>query len=139
MDPQVVADGQQAFEWVIRLFGNPDWTIVINLWKVYGLVGVLLFSGRWFVQLYYSRKAGKPVTPRLFWIMSMAGSAILLSYFLFSPKQDLVGVLSNLFPAFVAAYNLYLDLSHAKRVETQAAAQNGGAAAADVAPAAANK
>jgi lipid-A-disaccharide synthase-like uncharacterized protein len=33
-----------------------------------------------------------------------------LSYFLFSAKQDAVGVLQNLFPAFTAAYSLWLDL-----------------------------
>ena len=34
---------------------------------------------------------------------------LLLSYFVFG-KNDSVGVLSNLFPAGVAGYNLYLDL-----------------------------
>ena len=33
-----------------------------------------------------------------------------LSYFVFSNKQDLVGVLQNLLPAFTAGYSLYLDL-----------------------------
>ena len=33
-----------------------------------------------------------------------------LSYFLFSAKQDAVGVLQNLFPAFTAAYSLWLDI-----------------------------
>jgi lipid-A-disaccharide synthase-like uncharacterized protein len=35
-----------------------------------------------------------------------------LSYFLFSAKQDSVGVLQNLFPTFVALYNLALDIRH---------------------------
>ena len=35
-----------------------------------------------------------------------------LSYFVFSAKQDSVGVLGNLFPAFTAAYSLYLDIRH---------------------------
>ena len=35
--------------------------------------------------------------PRIFWIMSVLGSALLLSYFIWG-KNDSVGVLSNLFP-----------------------------------------
>jgi lipid-A-disaccharide synthase-like uncharacterized protein len=56
-----------------------------------------------------TRRAGKPTMPRLFWIMSVVGSALLLSYFIFG-KNDSVGVLSNLFPAVVALYNLVLDV-----------------------------
>ena len=122
MDPQVLAEGAgKGLEWTFNLFGSPSIPVIINPWKIYGLVGVALFSARWVVQMYYSRQAGKPVTPRIFWVMSMAGSVILLTYFTFSPKQDMVGILSNLFPAFIAAYNLYLDLTHAKR---EAAALN---------------
>jgi len=42
--------------------------------------------------------------------MSLAGSTMTLAYFLFSSKQDAVGVLQNLFPAFTAAYSLWLDV-----------------------------
>ena len=85
--------------------------ITLTLWKLIGYAGVALFGGRWFVQLYYSRKHGKPVVPTVFWIMSISGSLLLLTYFTFG-KNDSVGILSNLFPAGVAAYNLYLDLAH---------------------------
>jgi lipid-A-disaccharide synthase-like uncharacterized protein len=71
-----------------------------------------MFGGRWFVQFFASRKAGKPVIPRVFWYMSLVGSVMTLSYFLFSAKQDSVGVLQNLFPTFVAAYSLHLDIRH---------------------------
>ena len=40
------------------------------------------------------------------------GSLMTLSYFLFSAKQDSVGVLQNLFPAFTALYSLHLDIKH---------------------------
>ena len=45
--------------------------------------------------------------------MSISGSLLLLSYFTFG-KNDSVGILSNLFPAGVAGYNLVLDLRHKK-------------------------
>ena len=56
---------------------------------------------------------GKPVVPTVFWLMSISGSLLLLSYFTFG-KNDSVGILSNLFPAGVAGYNLILDLRHKK-------------------------
>jgi lipid-A-disaccharide synthase-like uncharacterized protein len=47
--------------------------------------------------------------------MSALGSVLLLAYFIFG-KNDSVGILSNLFPLFVALYNLYLDFKHHRRV-----------------------
>ena len=35
--------------------------VTLTAWKLVGYLGVALFAGRWFVQLYYSRKLGKPV------------------------------------------------------------------------------
>jgi lipid-A-disaccharide synthase-like uncharacterized protein len=52
------------------------------------------------------------VIPRLFWYLSVVGSLMTLSYFVFSAKSDSVGVLQNLFPAFTAMYSLYLDIRH---------------------------
>ena len=69
-----------------------------------------MFGLRWLVQFLATRRAGTPVIPRAFWIMSLVGSAMTLAYFLFSNKQDAVGVLQNLFPAFTAAYSLWLDI-----------------------------
>ena len=83
--------------------------LTLTAWKLIGYLGVTLFAGRWFVQMHSSRKHRRPVVPTVFWLMSIAGSVLLLSYFVFG-KNDSVGVLSNLFPAGVAGYNLYLDL-----------------------------
>jgi len=88
-----------------------DRTLVITPWKLVGYLGVALFAGRWFVQMWASRQAGKPTMPVLFWYMSMSGSLLLLGYFIFG-KNDSVGILSNLFPTFIAAYDLYLELTH---------------------------
>ena len=93
--------------------------VTITPWKLIGYVGVALFAGRWVVQVLATRRHGKPVIPRVFWIMSVSGSVLLLSYFIFG-KNDSVGVLSNLFPTGVAVYNLLMDI-RAKRREAQAA------------------
>ena len=83
----------------------------ITLWKLIGLTGALMFGGRWLVQFIASRRMGKPVIPRAFWYMSIVGSLMTLAYFVFG-KNDSVGVLQNLFPAFTASYSLYLDIKH---------------------------
>jgi lipid-A-disaccharide synthase-like uncharacterized protein len=88
---------------LLMLFG-----VKVTAWKLIGYSGVLLFAGRWFVQLAASKAKGRPVMPTLFWYMSASGSVLLLAYFIFG-KNDSVGVMSNLFPLFVALYNLYLD------------------------------
>ena len=89
------------------------WTgLHVTPWKLVGYAGALMFGGRWVVQFIASRRAGKPVIPRVFWYMSLVGALMTLSYFLFSAKQDSVGVLQNLFPTFAAAYSLGLDIQH---------------------------
>ena len=86
--------------------------IHITPWKLIGLTGALMLGGRWLIQFIASRRHGKPVIPRAFWYMSIVGSLMTLSYFIFSSKQDAVGVLQNLFPSFTAVYSLYLDIKH---------------------------
>ncbi len=82
--------------------------VTLTPWKLVGYLGVALFAGRWMVQVYASRRRGRPTVPRVFWYMSVTGSLLLLAYFTFG-KNDSVGILSNLFPVFIAGYNLYLD------------------------------
>ena len=93
--------------WLHDAFG-----LVITPWKLIGLTGALMFGGRWLVQFVASKRHGKPVIPRAFWYMSILGSLMALSYFVFSHKQDSVGVIQNLFPTFTAIYSLYLDIKH---------------------------
>ena len=98
----------------ISIFEILGMTLVITPWKIIGYLGVILFAGRWFVQMWASRRSRKVVMPRLFWYMSIAGSLMLLSYFIFG-KNDSVGILSNSFPFLIASYNLYLDVTHKNR------------------------
>jgi len=85
--------------------------VTLTPWKLVGYTGVLLFAGRWVFQLAATRKEGRPTMPRIFWTMSVAGSGLLLAYFIFG-KNDSVGIVQNLFPAFVAVYNLVMHLRH---------------------------
>ena|SRR5690606_7824779 len=102
------------------------WTgVAVTPWKLIGLFGALLFGARWLLQFGASRRAGRAVVPRSFWIMSLCGSGLTLAYFVFSDKQDAVGVLQNLLPALTAAYSLWLELRPARRVALQQEANNG--------------
>jgi lipid-A-disaccharide synthase-like uncharacterized protein len=101
--------GERMNEVLVEALG-----VVITPWKIVGYVGVLTFAGRWLVQVVVSHRHGEPTVPRLFWYMSLTGSALLLAYFVFG-KNDSVGVLSNLFPATIAGYNLFLDTRRARR------------------------
>ncbi len=83
--------------------------IVVTPWKLIGFLGALMFAARWLVQAWATRRAGRPTIPRSFWIISLAGSAMVTSYFIWG-KNDAVGVLTNLLPASVALYNLVLDI-----------------------------
>ena len=104
---------------VFELLDIPFYPNSIKLtgWKLMGAVGALMFAGRWVVQFYYARKAGRPVTPLVFWIMSLIGSNMQLIYFIWSPKQDMVGVIANFLPTFVAVYNLFLELQNRSKEE----------------------
>src|SRR3546814_14990342 len=87
-----------------------EWTSVhLSPWKLIGLTGALMFGGRWVVQFLASRKHRKPVIPRLFWYMSLVGSAMTLSHFVFPHKQNAVGCVQNLSPAFTAPHSLSLS------------------------------
>jgi lipid-A-disaccharide synthase-like uncharacterized protein len=83
--------------------------IVVTPWKLIGFLGALMFAARWVVQAWATRRAGRPTIPRSFWIISLAGSAMVTSYFIWG-KNDSVGVLTNLLPASVAFYNLVMDI-----------------------------
>jgi lipid-A-disaccharide synthase-like uncharacterized protein len=85
--------------------------IVVTPWKIVGFLGALMFAGRWLVQAWATRRAGRPTIPRSFWIISLMGSAMVTSYFVWG-KNDAIGVLTNLLPASVAFYNLIMDIRH---------------------------
>lgn len=103
-----------------------SWTgIAVTPWKLIGLLGATMFGARWLLQFAASRRAGRAVVPRSFWIISLCGSAMTLAYFLFSDKQDAVGVLQNLLPALTAAYSLRLELRAAHRRAPQAGSNSG--------------
>lgn len=88
--------------------------LTITPWKLIGLLGACLFTARWFVQLYATKRLRRVVMPMGFWYLSIVGSVMTLAYFIWG-KNDSVGILSNLFPMGIAVYNLMMDIRAARR------------------------
>lgn len=71
-----------------------------------GMVGQVLFAARMFVQWFHSEKAGKPLSPVLFWQLSLLGSIVFFVYGLL--RKDFAIVLGQLLTYFIYIRNLHL-------------------------------
>ncbi len=75
-------------------------------WVAFGLLGQLMFTGRFLVQWIASERAKKSVVPVLFWYFSIAGGLILLSYAIY--RKDPVFILGQSLGVFIYGRNLFL-------------------------------
>lgn len=89
------------------------------IWVGLGLLGQLLFTGRMIVQWLASEKSKQSVVPPLFWWMSLAGSMMLLSYFLW--RRDVVGILGQGIGLAIYVRNLHLIYSSAPMLSADVA------------------
>jgi lipid-A-disaccharide synthase-like uncharacterized protein len=85
--------------------------LTVTPWKIIGWVGTILFTARWFVQLYATKKLKRVVMPMSFWYLSIVGSVMTLGYFIWG-KNDSVGIIQNAFPMFVSVYNVFVHVRH---------------------------
>jgi lipid-A-disaccharide synthase-like uncharacterized protein len=69
-----------------------------------GAAGALVFYSRFYVQLYYSERAGKSTSPAIFWYLSSIGSVSLFLYGVL--LQSPLGVLAHCFNVVIYARNL---------------------------------
>ncbi|MFC3181597.1 lipid-A-disaccharide synthase N-terminal domain-containing protein [Cypionkella sinensis] len=76
------------------------------IWLTVGLLGQLMFTGRFIVQWIASERAGKSVMPVAFWYFSIIGGLIVLAYGVH--KLDLVIILGQLPGVVVYSRNLWL-------------------------------
>jgi lipid-A-disaccharide synthase-like uncharacterized protein len=90
--------------------------IVITPWKLIGYIGTFLFTARWFVQFYATKKQKKVVVPMMFWYLSVSGSVLTLAYFIWG-KNDSVGIIQTAFPMLVSFYNVFAHL-RSRKAET---------------------
>ena len=71
-----------------------------------GMVGQVLFAARMFVQWFHSEKAGRPLSPVLFWQLSLLGRIVFFAYGLL--RKDFAIVLGQLLTYFIYIRNLHL-------------------------------
>lgn len=84
------------------------------LWVIVGLLGQLMFTGRFIVQWIASEKAGRSVVPIAFWYFSILGGLIVLAYGL--RKLDPVIILGQLPGTVIYSRNLWLIYKEKRRV-----------------------
>jgi lipid-A-disaccharide synthase-like uncharacterized protein len=87
---------------IASFFGAGSTTVLF--WLGLGLFGQLLFTGRMVVQWIASERKGTSIVPPMFWWMSLVGSLLLLSYFLW--RRDPIGLLGQAFGSFVYLRNI---------------------------------
>lgn len=71
-----------------------------------GFIGQGFFSTRFLVQWIASEKAGKSIIPNSFWIFSILGSGLLLTYAIY--RKDPVFILGQAPNLLIYSRNLYL-------------------------------
>lgn len=77
-----------------------------DFFVIIGMMGQVLFSMRFIVQWIASEKAGKSVIPFSFWIFSLGGSTLLLSYALY--RKDPVFIFGQAPNLLIYSRNIYL-------------------------------
>jgi lipid-A-disaccharide synthase-like uncharacterized protein len=78
---------------------SPIWIYTI------GFIGQLLFTSRMIVQWIQSEKAGKPISPLIFWQLSLFGSILFFAYGIL--RQDFVIVLGQALVYYIYVRNLH--------------------------------
>jgi lipid-A-disaccharide synthase-like uncharacterized protein len=140
-DRQLDLSAEELAERIMRGRSERSWgQKVLNvsspigyLWVGLGLLGQVLFTGRMIVQWLASEKRKKSVVPPIFWWMSLAGSSMLMVYFLW--RRDPIGLLGQSFGWFIYVRNLWLiyrpDTPQADAGMSSHATETAGALAAD--------
>jgi len=80
----------------------------LDAWVLLGFIAQGFFTARFVVQWIASERAGKSVIPLAFWLLSIAGGALLLAYALY--RRDPVFIAGQAFGVFVYVRNLYFVL-----------------------------
>ena len=83
-----------------------EWFSTMNLMKIVGLAGQVIFGSRFFVQWFASEKAKRSVIPVAFWYISVIGGLLTLVYAVYI--QEPVFILSQLGGLVIYGRNLML-------------------------------
>lgn len=102
----LVAISWLLFDWqnsIMRLFQNSSIPIALLIW---GTTGQIIFTLRFIYQWLYSRKRNESILPSGFWLISLFGAIIILSYALF--RHDPVLIIGQTTGIFVYSRNLFI-------------------------------
>jgi lipid-A-disaccharide synthase-like uncharacterized protein len=75
-------------------------------WVMFGLLGQLMFTGRFLVQWIASERARRSVVPVAFWWFSIVGGLMLLAYAIY--RRDPVFILGQALGVLIYSRNLWL-------------------------------
>ena len=88
-----------------QFLNNPEVPFPLLLW---GSLGQIIFVFRFLYQWLCSEKAGRSILPMGFWIISISGSLIIISYAIL--RHDPVLFLGQLFGIVLYARNIFIHL-----------------------------
>lgn len=86
-----------------------------SIWLVVGLVGQVIFVGRFLLQWLYSEHKKRSVVPLAFWYASLIGGAILLAYAIY--KRDPVFIVGQAGGFLVYLRNLQFRLRERRELK----------------------
>ena len=108
----VIRVGADALGFVTRFFCNEG----VPLWMLlFGSAGQVLFTLRFVVQWLHSRALGESQLPASFWIISLVGSLIIVSYGIM--RQDLVLIVGQSFGLVAYVRNLCIIREQRRRLK----------------------
>ncbi|WP_026836604.1 lipid-A-disaccharide synthase N-terminal domain-containing protein [Gillisia sp. JM1] len=97
----------------LLLFSQKQWSDFLQneniaLWLIIlGIIGQLVYTSRFIYQWIYSERHKESSLPRIFWIISITGSAIIFTYAVF--RSDPVLLAAHFFGSIVYIRNLFLN------------------------------
>lgn len=103
----------------ILFFGSLQWSDLFKTENIAGYIVALgifaqvVYTSRFFYQWYYSEKNQESSLPLGFWILSLIGAALLLTYGIF--REDPVLIAAHFFGAIIYMRDIYL----LRRTDTQ--------------------
>lgn len=105
----------------ISFFGSLSWndlftTENISSWLIgLGILGQIVYTSRFFYQWYYSEKEQESSLPLGFWVLSLIGSGLLLTYGIF--RDDPVLIAAHFFGGMIYMRDIYLLRNSDKQPE----------------------
>jgi lipid-A-disaccharide synthase-like uncharacterized protein len=101
------------------VFSNDDISTTLLLW---GIIGQIVFTFRFIYQWFYSEKRKQSILPMGFWVISLTGSLMVLTYAIV--RKDPVLFIGQLFGLIVYSRNIIIGLKQRKRDKDKIYASN---------------